>query len=100
MNTIQHARLIETMEIEESRVGVGTETRLVSLEGNGDAPIVYWILGEGDSSLGPGILSYRAPLARPLLGKGVGSEVTLEFEGGARRFRVESIRKRLPGDPS
>lgn len=100
MNTIQHARLIETMEIEESRVGVGTETRLVSLEGNGDSPIVYWILGEGDSSLGPGILSYRAPLARPLLGKGVGSEVTLEFEGGARKFRVESIRKRLPGDPS
>ncbi|HKQ19132.1 MAG TPA: GreA/GreB family elongation factor [Candidatus Eisenbacteria bacterium] len=99
MNTIQHARLIETMEIEESRVGVGTEAKLVSLEGNGDASVVYWILGEGDSSLGPGILSYRAPLARPLLGKGVGAEVVLEYEGGPRKFRVESIRKRLPGDP-
>jgi transcription elongation factor GreA len=100
MNAIRHARLIETMEIEESRVGVGTEARLRPLDGDGGAPLVLWILGEGDAALGPGILSYRAPLARPLLGKGVGAEITLETEDGARRYCVESIRKRLPGDPA
>jgi transcription elongation GreA/GreB family factor len=58
--------------------------------------VTYWILGDGDSGLAPGVLSYRAPLARPLLGKRVGSEVDLEYPEGTRRFIVESIVKRLP----
>jgi transcription elongation GreA/GreB family factor len=61
-----------------------------------DTPVTYWILGDGDSGLAPGVLSYRAPLARPLLGKTVGSEVDLEYPEGTRRYRVESIVKRLP----
>jgi len=98
MSMIQRARLIENMEIDASRVGVGTETTLRPSEGNGEPALTYWILGEGDSGLGPGILSYRAPIARPLLGKEVGAEVELVMEDGPKRFRVESIRRRLPGE--
>ncbi|MGE5176834.1 MAG: GreA/GreB family elongation factor [Hyphomicrobiales bacterium] len=98
MNTIQRSRLIENLEVDESRVGVGTESRLAPLDEGGE-PMTLWILGEGDNALGPGILSYRAPLARPLLGKGVGAEVTVPSEEGPRRYRIESIRRRLPGDP-
>ncbi|HLQ66970.1 MAG TPA: GreA/GreB family elongation factor [Candidatus Limnocylindrales bacterium] len=99
MGMIQRARLIENLEIDAGRVGVGTETTLLPIDGNGDPPITFWILGEGDSGVAPGVLSYRAPLARPLLGKGVGAEVELAMIDGPRRFRVESIRRRLPGDP-
>lgn len=99
MKTIQHARLIENMEIDPSRVGVGTEARLAPLDQDA-APMTLWILGEGDNALGPGILSYRAPLARPLLGKGAGAEVAIPTIEGPRRYRIESIRKRLPGDPA
>ncbi len=95
INTLERTRLLETMEIDAGRVGVGTETVLAPLEG-ADPPRTYWILGEGDGSLGPGVLSYRAPLARPLLGKPVGSEVVMEFPEGSRRYRIESIVKRLP----
>ncbi|HET7498348.1 MAG TPA: GreA/GreB family elongation factor, partial [Candidatus Eisenbacteria bacterium] len=56
-----------------------------------------WILGEGDGNIAPGVLSYRAPLARNLLGKEVGAEVELTLEEVPRRYRVESIRRRLPG---
>jgi transcription elongation factor GreA len=100
MTMIQRARLIETIDIDSSRVGVGTETTLQPLEGNGTNPLTLWILGEGDSTLAPGILSYRAPLARPLLGKEVGAEVELLMEDGPRRFRVDSIKRRLPGEAS
>jgi transcription elongation GreA/GreB family factor len=79
-------------------VGVGTETTLRPVEGNGDPLLTFWILGEGDSGIAPGALSYRAPIARPLLGKEVGAEVELALEEGPRRFRVESIRRRLPSD--
>jgi len=96
MGMIQRARLIENLEVDSSRVGVGTEATLRP-EGNNDPPITFWILGEGDGNIAPGVLSYRAPLARNLLGKEVGAEVELTLEEVPRRYRVESIRRRLPG---
>lgn len=92
LGTLERARILETMEIDASRIGVGTEAVLEPADGG--SPITYWILGEGDG--GPGILSYRAPLARPLLGRRVGDEATLEMPDGERRFRVQSIVKRIP----
>src|SRR5439155_855983 len=62
------------------------------------APITYWILGEGDHALGPGILSYRAPILKPLLGKPEGTQVMLELPEGERPYRIASIRKRLPDE--
>ncbi|HET9252802.1 MAG TPA: GreA/GreB family elongation factor, partial [Candidatus Eisenbacteria bacterium] len=96
MTTLERTRILDTMEIDDSRVGVGTEVVLAPAA-PGDGPLTFWILGEGDSGLAPGVLSYRAPLARPLLGKQVGAEVDLELADGPRRYRVESISKRLPG---
>jgi transcription elongation factor GreA len=95
INTLERTRLLESIEIDDSRVGVGTETVLAPLEDKGPA-LTYWILGEGDGGLYPGVLSYRAPLARPLLGKPVGSEVILELPDGPRRYRIESIARRVP----
>lgn len=99
MGMIQRARLIENLEVDTSRVGVGTEATLRP-EGNNEPPVIFWILGEGDGNIAPGVLSYRAPLARNLLGKEVGAEVELALEEGPRRYRVESIRRRLPGQES
>jgi transcription elongation factor GreA len=97
---LEQTRILETLEIDPSRVGAGTEVTLTPLGGDGaGAPLRYWILGEGDHLLGEGILSYRAPIARPLLGKTAGTEVDIEFETGVRRFRIDTIRRRLPGDP-
>jgi transcription elongation factor GreA len=96
ITSLERTRILDTIEIDDSRVGVGTEVILAPL-GPGYPPITYWILGEGDSGLAPGVLSYRAPLARPLLGKQVGADVELEMPDGPRGYRVESIVKRLPG---
>ena len=96
MGMITRARLIENIEVDDSRIGVGTET-VLRPEGNHGPPVTFWILGEGDAGVAPGALSYRAPLARNLLGKEVGAEVELALEEGSQRYRVESIRKRLPG---
>ncbi len=96
MNVLDRTRLLETIEVDPTRVGVGTEVRLEPADPSGGASLQYWILGEGDHDLGPGILSYRAPILKPLLGKSEGSEATLEFPEGARAYRIASIRKRLP----
>jgi transcription elongation factor GreA len=97
MNLLDRTRLLETIKVDPSRVGVGTEVSLEPLD-PGTAPLTYWILGEGDHALGPGILSYRAPILRPLLGKSEGAQVVLEMPEGERSYRIASIRKRLPGE--
>lgn len=96
MNLLDRTRLLETIEVDPSRVGVGTEVSLLPVDPGAAPALQYWILGEGDHNLGPGILSYRAPILRPLLGKSEGAEVALEMPEGERRYRIASIRKRLP----
>jgi transcription elongation factor GreA len=100
LTLLERTRLLETIDVDPARVGVGTEVALEPLDPSRAEPIRYWILGEGDHALGPGILSYRAPIVRPLLGKPRGAEVTLELPGGPQPYRIASIRKRLPGDPA
>jgi transcription elongation factor GreA len=95
INTLERTRLLETIEIDPTRVGVGTEVKLAPLSAGG-SHVTYWILGEGDGALAPEALSYRAPLAKPLLGKPVGAEVELVTPDEARRYRIESIVKRIP----
>jgi transcription elongation factor GreA len=97
INTLERTRLLETIEIDPTRVGVGTEVKLAPLE-TGGAPVTYWILGEGDGGLAPEALSYRAPIAKPLLGKPVGAEVELVTPDESRRYRIESIVKRIPAE--
>jgi transcription elongation factor GreA len=92
---LEGSRLLETIEIDPSRVGVGTEVALDSLDPGG-SPARYWILGEGDGGLAPEVMSYRAPLAKALLGKSVGAEVELTTPDGTRRYRIASIAKRVP----
>jgi transcription elongation factor GreA len=98
MNLLDRTRLLETIEVDATRVGVGTEVRLEPVDSPGAPALEYWILGEGDHALGPGILSYRAPILKPLLGKPEGAQAVLEVPEGARAYRIASIRKRLPGE--
>jgi transcription elongation factor GreA len=96
MNLLDRTRLLETIEVDPTRVGVGTEISLQPVDAPGAPALQYWILGEGDHALGPGILSYRAPILKPLLGKPEGAQVVLEMPEGERSYRIASIRKRLP----
>jgi transcription elongation factor GreA len=97
MDLLARTRLLESIEIDPSRAGVGTEVELAPVGREGDR-VRYWILGEGDNQLGPGIISYRAPIARPLLGRSVGAEVTLPTVDGERAYRITAIEKRLPAE--
>jgi len=89
-NRLRSAKAIEEIEVPEGVVWPGTE---VVLRSEGGEELVYWMLGEGDQALGERVLSYRAPLAEGLLGKGVGEEVG-PIDGAT--YRIAEIRKRLP----
>ena len=54
--------------------------------------VQYTITGEEESDVSVGLISVTSPVARALLGKGVGNEVTVRVPKGSRSFEVLAIR--------
>ncbi len=54
--------------------------------------ITYTILGEDESDAADGRISVTSPVARALLGKGVGDSVTVRVPKGTREFEILQIR--------
>ncbi|MGH7089231.1 MAG: GreA/GreB family elongation factor, partial [Stellaceae bacterium] len=56
---------------------------------------VYQIVGEDEADVGKGRLSVTSPLARALIGKGVGDSVEVTMpRGGARAYEVTKVKFR------
>ncbi len=91
---ITMARAIEDLQQVSGLSGPGTE--VVTQDAADASEHTYWILGEGDSNLGPNVVSYRAPLGAALSGHHEGDEVTVTLDGGERRLRILTVRPRLP----
>uniref|UniRef100_A0A832ML25 Transcription elongation factor GreA n=1 Tax=Eiseniibacteriota bacterium TaxID=2212470 RepID=A0A832ML25_UNCEI len=86
------AQFVEDMDWKDGVVGVGTE---VTLESD-DEVTSYWILGEGEHHLGDHVISFRTPVGRALMGRGIGDEVELGEGERRRRYRVVTIDRKLP----
>jgi len=91
LEKIQDAALIEELPINGDRVSIGTEVTLYD-QGR-EKEVTYKILGEEESDLANGVISCSAPLARGLMQKEAGDEVTLQLPAGARTFEILSVKK-------
>ena len=52
----------------------------------------YTITGEDESDASEGLISVTSPVARALLGKGIGDSVTVRVPKGNRSFEILEIR--------
>lgn len=91
---ISQAKAIEDVPSAGNVVAPGTEVLTRDLDDGTEHR--YWILGEGDSFLGPDVISYRAPLGAAMRGARIGDEVKVPLEGGTRSLRVLEIQAKLP----
>lgn len=57
-----------------------------------DKEIVYRIVGEDESDLKLGLISYNSPMARALIGKYEGDEIILSAPGGEKQYAVIQVR--------
>jgi transcription elongation factor GreA len=57
-----------------------------------DDKVTYTILGEEEADAANGTISVTSPVARALLGKGVGETVTVRVPKGTREFEILEIR--------
>ncbi len=84
------AEVIDPAKLDTKRIAFGAYISLLNTDT--DETVKYRIVGADEANLDNGSISVTSPLARGLLGKEVGDEVTVRMPGGERSFEVLEIR--------
>jgi transcription elongation factor GreA len=86
---IARAKVIDTKNMSGDRIVFGARVTLINSDT--DEEVVYAITGEDEADAKAGRVSYKAPIAKALLGKKVGDEVVFAAPGGSRTYEVTDI---------
>lgn len=88
---MKKADVLDPARINTESVNIGTRVRLSDAEGRESGN--YTILGPWDADFEKGILSYRSPIAKAMLGKKSGEEVSFKIDDEEKNFKIVSIEK-------
>jgi len=86
---VGRAQVIDPSKLAHERVSFGSTVELIDQED--DSEVTYTIVGSQESDLSKGWISSGSPMARALLGKEEGDEVTITLPSGKKTFDIESI---------
>src|SRR5579863_5120881 len=86
---IARAEVIDVSKLSGKIVKFGATVTLEDEET--DEKAVYQIVGEDEADVSKGRLSVTSPLARALIGKGVGESVEVSTPRGARAYEVVKV---------
>jgi transcription elongation factor GreA len=87
---IARAQVIDTAGQSPDKVSFGATIKLADVESNDE--VTYTLLGEDEADAKKGLISITSPVARALMGKEVGDEVSVKVPKGVREFEVLEIR--------
>lgn len=85
---ISRAQVIDPSALAHDVVSFGSSVELIAED---DSVFTYTILGSTESNPDIGIISFYSPLAKELLGKEVGDEITINLPTGAKLFEIDDI---------
>ena len=74
----------------KGKIVFGSTVELLDLERNKE--LVYKIVGEDEADIKVGMISYTSPIARALIGKNEGDEVSFAAPAGEMRYEVIEVR--------
>lgn len=83
------AEVIDPTRFEGPRVRFGATVKLMDLDANKE--LNYSIVGVEEANFKYGLLNYKSPIARGILGKEDGDEIEIETAGGNRRFEILDV---------
>jgi transcription elongation factor GreA len=86
---LARAEVIDPSKLAGDRVAFGATVKLANTDSGEES--TYQILGAGEADLAKGSISIASPLARSLIGKRVGDEVTVRMPGGERTYEILNI---------
>lgn len=89
---ISRAEVIDPTKLSGDRVQFGATVEIFNIDTEDETK--YQIVGADESDIDAGTISVTAPLARALIGKEVGDEISVDLPGGKRRYEIVSIEYR------
>ena len=88
---LSHIQVIDVTEIDaKGKVVFGSTVELLDVQT--DTEITYRIVGEDEADIGAGLISYTSPIARALIGKNEGDEVSFSAPGGDKEYEIIEVR--------
>ena len=86
---IGRAQVIDPLKLAHKRISFGSTVELIDQDD--DSEVTYTIVGSQESNPDKGLISVGSPMAKALLGKEEGDEVTITLPSGKKSFDIESI---------
>jgi transcription elongation factor GreA len=86
---LARAEIIDPAKLNGPKIRFGATVTLLNLDT--DEEVSYQIVGAEEANLDQGSISVSAPLARALIGREVGDEVTVKLPAGTRIYEVVSV---------
>ena len=86
---ILQAQIIDPSKLTHERISFGSTVDLVDIDT--DEEITYTIVGDVESDVTNNIISINSPLAKQLLSKEEGEEVTVNLPSGKKEFEIDKI---------
>lgn len=86
---VGRAQVVDPSTFAHVRVSFGSTVQLT--DQNTDEEIYYTIVGGQESKPSKGLISIQSPMARALLGKEEGDEVSLELPSGKKTYDIEEV---------
>jgi transcription elongation factor GreA len=88
---LSHIQIIDVTAIDaKGKVVFGATVELLEVET--DTETTYRIVGEDEADIGAGLVSYTSPIARALIGKNEGDEITFSAPGGDKHYEIIEVR--------
>jgi len=87
---LSHAQVIDVTQIENTgKVIFGVTVTLINLDT--DQTVTYQIVGEDEADVKNGKISVTSPIARGLIGKEEGDEVSVTTPGGVVEYEIDTV---------
>lgn len=86
---LSRCEVIDPLRLSGTRIRFGATVSLANLET--DEKVTYQIVGADEANIDEGTISISAPLARALIGKEAGDEVTVNLPAGKRTYEVVEV---------
>ena len=88
---LSHIQVIDVTEIDaKGKVVFGATVELLDVQS--DSETTYRIVGEDEADINSGLISYTSPIARALIGKEEGEEVTFSAPGGDKHYEIIEVK--------
>ncbi len=88
---LSNTQIIDVTAIDaKGRIVFGSTVDLLDVQS--DKQSTYTIVGEDEADINAGLISFSSPIARAMIGKNEGDEVSFSAPGGEKHYEVIEVR--------